>query len=218
MKTEDLVLRLVASAEPVQPLPPPSRRWCAWALSALAITMLTVALIGIRPDAQDVIFDDGLLAMAVATLATAFGAAAAALVLSVPGADTAGRRWTPIVAAALWGVLLLTSLVSGGLAFERLAAFPVHLLCVVEILALALIPGWMLFVMIRSAAPLRHRWSSGLAVLAAAALAAAGTQFLCPIDDSAHHLVGHFAPVGGVALAGTWVGQYLLRKAPFSPL
>jgi hypothetical protein len=61
--------------------------------------------------------------------------------------------------------------------------------------------------MLRGAAPLRHRWSAGLATLAALALAAAGTQFICPIDDPAHYLVGHFAPVAALAILGTLIGH-----------
>lgn len=33
------------------------------------------------------------------------------------------------------------------------------------------------------------------------------TQFLCPLDDPAHLLVGHFAPVAALALAGALIGR-----------
>jgi hypothetical protein len=96
---------------------------------------------------------------------------------------------------------------SGGSSLSRIAAFPVHVGCVAQIVALSLIPGLALFTMLRRAAPLRLSWSAGLASLAAFAAAAAGTQFLCPINDPAHLLVGHAVPVAALALAGALIGS-----------
>ncbi len=60
--------------------------------------------------------------------------------------------------------------------------------------------------MLRRAAPLRLTWSAVLATLAATSIGAAATQIVCPVDDPAHHLVGHIAPMAlltiGIAAAG----------------
>ena len=49
-------------------------------------------------------------------------------------------------------------------------------------------------------------WSAALATLASVALGAAATQFLCPIDDPAHQLVGHVLPVAFLSVWGAIVG------------
>ena len=89
----------------------------------------------------------------------------------------------------------------------RVLALPVHVLCLIEIAGLAVVPVWALFAMLRRAAPLRRAWSGALATLASVALGAAATQFLCPLDDPAHHLVGHLLPVALLAGAGAIVGS-----------
>jgi hypothetical protein len=61
--------------------------------------------------------------------------------------------------------------------------------------------------MLRRAAPLRLGWVAALATLAAVALAAAATQFICPIDDPAHQLVGHVLPVVVLAIGGAIGGR-----------
>ena len=86
-------------------------------------------------------------------------------------------------------------------------ALPIHRLCVIEIAGLGVLPAWALFAMLRRAAPLRRAWSAALATLASVALGAAATQFLCPLDDPAHQLVGHVLPVVFLAVSGAIVGR-----------
>lgn len=214
MTTEDLIIRLASSAGPVQPLAPPARRFGYWTAAATAVTAAGVALIGSRPDSWTMVHQTEFLAVAAVTMATALISAGTALVLSVPGAERSPvQRWAPIAACGAWTALLTVSILSGGSAIDRIVALPFHTGCAIQIAALALVPGWMLFVMLRRAAPLRRHWSGGLATLAAVALAAAGTQFLCPLDDPAHLLVGHFAPVAALALAGALIGGRAFEAA-----
>jgi hypothetical protein len=138
------------------------------------------------------------------TLLTAVLAAAAAFVLSVPGAERSPLpRAAPLVAAAAWITGLIVAIAQGGNGYERMIARPMHAACVIEIAAFGLLPGWMLVTMLRRAAPLQPSWSAALAALAAAALGALATQIVCPVDDPAHHLAGHVAPVALLVLAGT---------------
>jgi len=94
---------------------------------------------------------------------------------------------------------------------RRVLALPFHWLCLIEIAGLSVVPGWALFAMLRRAAPLRRAWSAALATLAAVALAAVATQFMCPIDDPAHHLVGHLLPVAVLSVCGAIVGRRWLN-------
>jgi hypothetical protein len=47
--------------------------------------------------------------------------------------------------------------------------------------------------------------------LAAVALGAAATQFICPLDDPAHQLVGHVLPVAFLAVFGAIAGRRSLN-------
>ena len=51
-----------------------------------------------------------------------------------------------------------------------------------------------------------------LATLAAASLGAVATQFICPIDDPAHHLVSHFLPVLLLSGVGALAGRRWLDR------
>jgi hypothetical protein len=211
--TEDLIVQLAGSAGPIQPLAPPMRRLWRWTAGAVATTVAGVALIGVRADTGAMSREIGFLVLAALTMTTALVSAGAALVLSVPGAErSAAQRWAPIVAGGAWAGLLTWSVLSGGSGVPRIVAFPFHIGCVIQIIALSLIPTWGLFSMLRRAAPLRLSWSAGLASLAALALAAVGVQFICPINDPAHLLVGHFVPVAALALAGALIGSRALAR------
>jgi hypothetical protein len=94
---------------------------------------------------------------------------------------------------------------------QRILALPFHWACVIEIVGLSIVPSWVLFVMLRRAAPLRRAWSAAFATLAAVALAAVATQVICPLDDPAHQLVGHLLPVALLSLSGTIVGRRWLN-------
>jgi hypothetical protein len=214
VKTEDLIVQLAASAQPVEPLLSPIRRFGFWTASAVALTVVGVGLIGMRPDVSLAARQFGFMTIASLTFATALISAGAAFVLSVPGVERSPvQRWTAVSAGGAWAGLLGAAIVSGGSPIERIAALPFHLGCVAQIAALSVVPGWLLFAMLRRAAPLRHHWSAGLATLAAVALAAAGTQFMCPLDDPAHYLVGHVAPVAAFVLLGTIIGRRAFRAS-----
>jgi hypothetical protein len=142
------------------------------------------------------------------TIATGIAAAASALLLGIPGAERSpAQRSVALLLLAGWVASLAVMLVSGGAAMERLLALPVHAACAVEIAGFALVPGWALFNMLRHAAPLKRAWTAVLAALAATALGAAATQIVCPLDDPAHHLVGHMMPVVLFTIAGAAARQ-----------
>ena len=210
MKTDDLIVELAKQAGPVQPLPPPSARLARWTGGALLATAASVLVIGARVDLVPQLRDEAFLGIAAVTLLTALLAAFCALVLSIPGAERSpAQRALPFVAAAIWMVSLIVFLRADGDSMGRLLALPIHPLCIFEIAALGVIPGWTLFTMLRRAAPLKPGWTAALATLAAVSVGAAGTQLLCPIDDPAHHLVGHVMPV---ALLTGWGALFFRRS------
>ena len=213
MKTEELIVQLTRSLEPVQPLARPSVRLMRWSALSLAIGTVGVLAIGARGDLVDAVRQPAFVALAILALATGVAAAAYALVLSVPGAERSPvQRAGPLMLCVAWALMLTAMLVSGGSATARLMAPPVHIACVIEIGGFALITGWVLFAMLRRAAPLELTWSAALAALAATAFGAAATQIVCPIDDPAHHLVGHMVPRALFTAIGAAAWRQSLNK------
>ena len=212
MTTEELIVRLAGSAGPVRLLRPPGRRLFLWGAPSIALTGLGVALIGARVDLSTAIGGLPFLVLAFVAVATSFVAAGAALRLSVPGTGRSPDLWVPIAAAGGWALVLVASLASSGPVERVFALSHLHVGCVLQIAALALFPGWALLAMLRRAAPLPYRWIGGAAALAAASLAAGGTQFICPLDDPAHLLVGHFVPVIALASSGVALGRRALAQ------
>ena len=212
MRTDELIVQLARAAGPVRPLPGPSVRLARWTAAAAAMTALGVIVIGPRADVLTAIYQPTFVALAVATLGTALLSAAGAFVLSVPGVERSPlQRAVPLVAGGVWALVLVVLLTTGGDPVQRILALPFHWACVIEIVGLSIVPSWVLFVMLRRAAPLRRAWSAAFATLAAVALAAVATQVICPLDDPAHQLVGHLLPVALLSLSGTIVGRRWLN-------
>jgi hypothetical protein len=211
VRTEDLIVELARTAGPVRPLPSPSVRLARWAATMVPLTAVAAIVVGLRADVVTVMFQPVFLGIAVVTLGTALLAAASALILSIPGAERSIlQRVIPLVGGGLWVVALSVLLTTGGEALERLLRFPLHWACVIEIAALSVLPGLVLFAMVRRAAPLRRAWSGALATLAAVGISATATQFICPLDDPAHQLVGHVLPVAALSVLGAFVGHRYL--------
>ena len=212
MRTDELIVQLARAAGPVRPLPGPSVRLARWTAAAVPMAALGVIVIGPRADVLTVIHQPTFIGLAVATLVTALLSAAGAFVLSVPGAERSPlQRVVPLLAGGVWALVLVVLLTTGGDPMRRVLALPFHWACLIEIAGLSVVPAWVLFAMLRRAAPLRRTWSAALATLAAVALGAVATQFICPIDDPAHQLVGHFLPVAFLSVVGAIAGHRWLN-------
>jgi hypothetical protein len=212
MRTDELIVELARSAGPVRRLPSPSIRLAQWTAVTVPLMALAVIAIGPRADVVSAMSSPAFLGMALVTISTALLSAATAFVLSIPGAErSVWQRMLPLLAGAAWMGALAYLLTIEGAAIPRLLEWPVHVTCLIEIAGLSVIPGWALFAMLRRAAPLQRGWSGALAALAAAAIAAAATQFICSVDDPAHQLVGHVLPVAVLSILGAIVGRRLLN-------
>jgi hypothetical protein len=211
VRTEELIVALARDGHPVRRLDRPSLRLVRWTAAIIPVTALAAIVIGLRADVSSAITQPAFLGIAAATIATALIAAASALVLSIPGAERSSlQRALPLSLGGLWAVALVVLLTRGGDPLQRLLVWPVHWLCVIEITMLGIVPALALFTMLRRAAPLRTHWSGALATLASVAIGAAATQFLCPVDDPAHQLVGHLFPVAVLSMLGALAGRVVL--------
>lgn len=211
MRTDEIIIQLARAARPVQPLPRPSMRLAQWTAAALPLAALGVFVVGPRADIVTSLQEPNYVVLACVTLLTALLSAAGAFTLSVPGAERCAlQRSVPLLTGTIWAVVLIVLLSAGGDSLRRILALPIHLACILEIVAFGLLPGWALFTMVRRAAPLQPTWTAGLSALAAVALGALGVQIVCPIDDPAHHLAGHFMPTVVLAMCGTLAGRQSL--------
>jgi hypothetical protein len=211
-----VIAQLARDAAPVTPLPSPIERWREWTLKAVIASSIVTILIGflprLRPVVEAHVREPGFVFAAFATCGLALIAAAAAFILSVPGA-ACGRaaRVAPLLAAMAWAAVLWTRLVTLGDPVARIVATPWHPVCVLLILSIGALPGIWLFNLLRHAAPLQTSWTGALAALAALALGALGTQFICPIDAPEHHWVWHFSPVVLLTLVGLPLGAHAFQ-------
>jgi hypothetical protein len=196
VKTEELIGELARSAAPVTPLPRPAARFAAWAAAFVLFAAASVVVFGARPALADDLMRPAFAVLAALTIATALLSAVAALRSSVPGLEAAAvEQAIPAVCALAWTAWLLALLVGGAVPTAGLLALPVHMGCTAQIVGISLLPAAALFAMVRRAAPLNPVRSTWLAALASLALAAVAVQFVCPIDDPAHHLLSHLFPV-----------------------
>jgi hypothetical protein len=213
VKTEELIVNLARESGPWTPLPAVRVRVVRWLLVSLGLGALAVMLIGPRGDLAQSLRDPAFVLFALPSITAGLVAAGAAMTLSVPGAEVTPRwRILAVLLIGGWALAWLGALLSGGDAGARLAAFPNHWACVAEIVGLSVPSGWVFFVMLRRAAPLRQTWCVALATIASAAIAATATQIICPLDDPGHHVVSHVTPVAVLTGFGTFAGSRALRR------
>ena len=209
MRTEELIADLASRATPVRPLPPPSVRFAAWSAAALGSAAAGIAAFGLRPHLNELVRQPEFTGLAIVAVGTSALAGASSLVLAIPGAERSpALRATATTLVGGWAAVLLANVIRAGHGFSGVADWPI---CFLRVLAIALLPAIVLFQMLRRAAPLRRGWAAGLAATAAVSIAAGAIQFICPLADPAHALVGHFAPVLVGAGLAVWSAARLLK-------
>ena len=213
----ELIDRLARDATPVRPLALPSKRLARWTVATALCLAASVAWVEVRHDLAASMRTMSFLVQAGLLLVTALLSAAAALVVGVPGASSSRTvRWLPLIATATWAAWLVAAIVAQP-EVSRVwwpAAAP-H--CALDVTLLGLVPGFLIWSLVRRAAPLRPGWTGLLATLTAASVGALGTHLVCPNGDAAHLLVWHFVPVALLAAAGIQLGRRLLHW-PLQPL
>ena len=207
------IARLVRSATPVTPLERPSVRLARWAIASTALALVSVAILGVRPDVAGQMMDGWFVARATVTLTIVVAAALVAFIMSVPGAERSRLvRALPLAAGLVWAVMLVGTIAANGSPLEVLLQVTPHPSCVLLIVATALLPGATLVRMLRDAALLQAAWTAGFAGLASLAVGALGAQFVCSNDAAAHHLMWHFTPVVLLTVTSIAVGSSLLAR------
>ena len=209
MRTDDLIAQLAAQAAPVPPLPSPAARAARWLLLALACGVAGALLFGARADLGQVIGEARFIWWVAGALGTLALAGSAALVLAIPGSErTPWLRGAAVGVACVWPAAMMIATLIGGQGFAGASDWPV---CFARVVAIGLVPAAALFAMLRRSAPLRTRWTGALAGSGAMAAGALAIAFICPVDDSAHVLLGHFGPVVALAIVAAVSAPRLLH-------
>lgn len=210
MRTEDLIADLASRATPVRPLPSPGIRVLAWSAVAMICAVVGTIVFGTRADLGAQMREPAFVLVGLVAFATSALAALASLVLAIPGAERSpALRSSTVAVVVLWAVILVAAIVRAGHGFAGAADWPI---CFVRVVAIALVPAGVLFGMLRRSAPLRLGWTSALAAAAAIAAAAIAIQFICPLNDPAHALLGHLGPVLALGALAAWGSQRLFAR------
>jgi hypothetical protein len=209
MRTDDLIVDLASRAAPVAVLARPGARFVAWWLVSIACALFAVMAFGPKPQLHEYLGQPEFVAIAILAGWTAALAAAASLVLAVPGAERLPvLRSTAVALALAWLLIAIGATVRSGNGLAGAADWPI---CYIRVVAIGLIPTIVLFRMLRRAAPLRLMWTGTLALIAGLATGALAVQFICPVDNPAHSLLGHVGPVFSIALIGAFVAPPFLN-------
>ena len=211
MQTDDLIRALATDAKPVERLAHPAWRALTWMVLSVAYVTVILWLVGLRPDLSAKLSDQRYLIEVGAALLTSMMAAAAAFCAGCPGRPV-WERFAPFPFLAVW----LASLGEGcWRQWTQSGSDGLHLqadfTCFQSISAVGLIPAIMILFMIKKGAPIAPKSATGLAVLAATALAAAALRLFHDQDMSLMLLVWQFGTVTLLALAGFFAGQFFLR-------
>lgn len=211
MQTEELIRTLTADCAPVRPLAHPGWRAVTWFTISVGYVAAVVVVMGLRPDISTKLADLKFVVEVGAAFLTSMMAAAAAFCAGCPGRPI-WERFAPVPFLALWLASLGEGcwhdwLASGA---AGLAIRP-DLMCFPVIMAISIVPGALIFIMIRRGAPIAPISTMGLAALAAAALGAAALRLFHAEDASIMVLVWQFGSV--VLLTGleALLGRRILR-------
>jgi hypothetical protein len=211
MKTEDLIADLASRATPVRPLPSPSVRTLGWLAVAIASAAAGVLVFGTRPNLASIVTGQDFLMTSVLALGTAGLSAAAALVLAVPGAERSALvRGLPFAVLGMWTLTAVMTVLEES---HGLSGASDWYVCAIRVAAIGLVPAIVLVAMLRRAAPLRLEWTGAMALAGAAAVGTLAIQFICPVDDAGHALLGHLGPVLALAAAGAAAAARLFRRS-----
>lgn len=205
MKTDDLILQLAKDAVPVRRLKVPFVRFCRWLGASFLCLAAGVAVFGWREDLVAVGYKPGFILQGILILGLVILSAFSAFVLSVPDRKKTCVDVIPLLTLFLWFVVISYSCFTS-------ETFPTGMgfSCAKDILVLGLIPGALLFLMIRRAAPLQLGKVGAFCALSVAGLGALGTQFICSNDNPLHVLMWHYTPVLILGAVGMLLGRWFL--------
>jgi hypothetical protein len=85
------------------------------------------------------------------------------------------------------------------------------MLCTMDVILLAVIPGIITFIMLKRLATTNLGYTGAFAVLAITSIAVVSSRFMCHNMDPAHLIIWHFLPVLIMGFIGILLGKKLLK-------
>lgn len=185
---------LVSDLKPVRPAGPPWRLALGWTATALLWVAAGVFFLGARGDLEAAGGRTHYRLTLGALLAVLYAGALLALRLSLPGRSMPRslRLFPPLALLSLHLVLALYTLPAGSTPGDGvMGGHP----CTLKLLALGLVPGLLLFAVLRRLAAVSPGEAARQAVLAAAAAGAFGLTLHCAFDHGVHLVLYHGLPL-----------------------
>ncbi len=202
---EKLVANLSSEAKPVQPARHPYLQSLQWIGAGIFYLVVTLALTKLRPDWRASFGDPWFVAETGALFALFILTALGTAVLAFP--DLHQKRWLVFAPAVPAALLLAVVLLAW-----RPAPLPEHSIeCTLSILLTMLLPAVWTFYSLRRFASTHYRLAGSIALLSAFSVGALWLR-LHEVNDSIAHVVEwHYLPMLGVAAAGWWLGNKVLK-------
>lgn len=206
--TEELIVSLSTTIEPVRRPRPPMVRCACWLTFATVIVAMLGISHGIRPDLLQRFQDPLFTVRVLAALATGILAAVAAFQISLP--DRADRwAWLPLPAAAVWLSTIGYGCLTSWTDLDPDGVYLVEVLSCLATLILTSTPlSLAMFLMIRRVGPFRPISSTLYGALAIAAITATALSLLHSLDATVLILVWNL----GVAVLFMGLGGPLGAK------
>ncbi|RMG39161.1 MAG: DUF1109 domain-containing protein [Candidatus Dadabacteria bacterium] len=212
-ETSEFIERIVKDGEAVKPVAPPLTRFLFWILSALVLIICGILIIGPRTDLSLIINSKRFILETFLLAVLVVLSGATALSLSIPDESYGRLRIVlPTITLAGWLTIITYHLgcncyVAG---YSALNPGP-GLRCTAGILMIGIIPGIILFFLIKRAAPVNLRLVGFFSFLSLLAVGALALQFICDNPNPAHVLVWHVLPVVTIAILGSLAGAKLFK-------
>ncbi len=211
MRTEEFAQALASEMTPVRRLGSPGRRLAYWLFISIPYALLLILAMGARADIGVKVTEVRFMFEVGSAFLTSVLAAAAAFCAECPGRPLL-ERLAPLPALAVWLGCLGEGCWRSWIAFgaDGLRIHP-DLECIPGILLAGLVPGMVIFYMIRKGAPVAPVTTSALATLAAASLGAGLLRLLHIQDASIMLLTWQFGSVAILTALGALTGRRLLK-------
>lgn len=211
MSTQNLIKELSQKMQPVKSLPSPWVRASLWLFSTFLCIGSSVFLLGLRHDINQIIFSANFLFQTFIIILLAAFSVVGAFFLSIPGKP---KTWVNVSFLFPLGILIFALLGQVGWNIYQSGSAPVlgqGYYCSRDVLVLGIIPGLLLTLMVKKAAPINFGLVGVLIFLATFSLAALGVNLICHGTDPFHLLIWHITPVILIGGIGRLLGRFFLK-------
>lgn len=209
---EKLIQALSEDIQPVTPPQPLVVRLIKWAVPSLLCGMIGFFTLGFREEIFMNMSSIRFIIENILILIAGICMATAAFISSIPGYKVLPVIILAVISSVIWAGIFL---VSGNSIQGNLISTEVQnsrgMLCTMDVILLAVIPGIIIFIMLKRTAATHLGWTGSFAVVSIASIAALSSRFLCHNMDPTHLIVWHFMPVVIMGFIGILLGKKLLK-------